>query len=436
MMLLALINVQTAHAQNSDNLHITKRYNLFFRINSDKIDPDFKSNDRAIDQMKSDIETTLQLDGAVPDSLLILSTASPDGSYEFNKRLAMRRAASTKKLLLELFPEFENAYIKVEFLEEDWDGLLQVLKVHEDFPQREEMMAVINDDNDLQSKEYRLRSLKIGWRYLVNNYIHALRNSSITLSVVMTATNADDEFVREKPQEPLPDKDYEYWPKFEQPFNEDIIPYEPQPPVFTKTIFAARTNMLVPGLNFGLEFPIKENWSVGLDYYFPWAVSAKNTWCGEMLAWFANAKYWFNSKKSPWLPNSRLKGHAIGVYAGAGYYDYQSKVKGAQGEFIDFGVDYTYGLPIADDKLRLEFNLGIGFIKTWYRPYTPSSDYEDLIKEPGVKYRTTNFVCPTMAGVSLVWPITVPVKYNPYLKIVEREQRKAERKNRRAGGDK
>ena len=103
MMLLALVNVQAAHAQNSDNLHITKRYNLFFRINSDKIDPDFKGNDRAIDQMKSDIETTLHLDGAVPDSLLILSTASPDGSYEFNKRLAMRRAASTKKLALNLF---------------------------------------------------------------------------------------------------------------------------------------------------------------------------------------------------------------------------------------------------------------------------------------------------------------------------------------------
>ena len=130
---------------------------------------------------------------------------------------------------------------------------------------------------------------------------------------------------------------------------------------------------------------------------------------------FADVKYWFTNDETRWKPYSRLKGHAIGVYGGLGYYDYQNKKKGNQGEFIDFGVDYTYALPVANDKLRIEFNIGFGFIRTWYRPYTPSSDYEDLIKEPGVKYRTTNFISPTMAAVSLVWPITVPVRTkNPY----------------------
>ena len=93
-----------------------------------------------------------------------------------------------------------------------------------------------------------------------------------------------------------------------------------------------------------------------------------------------------------------------------GYYDFQNKIQGKQGEFINFGVEYTYALPVANDKLRLEFNLGLGFLNTWYRPYTPASDYSDLIKEPGVKYRSTNFVGPTRVGVSLVWPVTVNVK--------------------------
>ena len=51
-----------------------------------------------------------------------------------------------------------------------------------------------------------------------------------------------------------------------------------------------------------------------------------------------------------------------------------------------------------------------------------------------MKYRSTNFVGPTRAGVSLVYPITVPVKKNPYTKIVERKQRQEERKNRKEGG--
>ena len=114
--------------------------------------------------------------------------------------------------------------------------------------------------------------------------------------------------------------------------------------------------------------------------------------------------------------------------------DFQNIARGAQGEFINFGVDYLYALPVANDKLRLEFNLGIGFIKTWYRPYTPSTDFEDLIKEPGVKYRSTDFFGPTRAGISLVYPITVPVKKSPWIKMGERMQRKAERQEKKAGG--
>lgn len=434
---MLLLCCSVSRAQERSNQYIEKRYNIFFRINSPVIDKSFQGNERTIETMREDIQTTLQLDGAVPDSLLILSTASPDGGYEFNKRLAKNRAASTEKLLLEMFPEFKGAHIKVEYLEEDWDGLLQVLKAHPEFPQREEMMEVIYDNNDLQSKEYRLRALKKGWRYLVNNYIYALRNSSITLSVVMTATNADDEFVREKPQErpePLPAKEYSYTPVFEPPTS-DIGPAPVEEPKFRKTILAARSNLLIPGLNVGLEIPIGSHWSVGLDYYYPWFVSKDNLWCGEMLGWFIDAKYWFPGKNNTWAPASKLKGHAVGLYAGIGYYDYQKKTNGAQGEYLDFGIDYTYSLPIAEDKLRLEFNIGLGYIYTLYRPYYPSSDYEDLIKEPGIKYRSTNFIGPTRASVSLVYPITVPAKKNPYVKMAEREQRRIDRRNKRKGGD-
>lgn len=417
------------------NPHIEKRYNIFFRINSPVIDEDFKDNASTIATMREDIETTLQLDGAVPDSLLILSTASPDGGYEFNRRLAKNRAASTEKLLLEMFPQFKNAHIKVEFLEEDWDGLLQVLKAHPEFPQREEMMAVVNDKNDLQSKEYRLRALKQGWRHLVNNYIHVLRNSSITLTVVMTATNADDEFVRGTPQVPIQPLDYSYQPTFEQPMYGDILRRPAEEPKFRKSILAARTNLLIPGMNFGVEIPIGSNWSIGLDYFYPWAVSDENKWCSEMLGWFIDGKYWFTGDKYRWSPTSKLKGHAVGLYAGIGYYDYQKITNGMQGEYVDIGVDYTFALPISEDKLRLEFNLGVGFIYTLYRPYYPSSDFEDLIKEPGVKYRTTNFIGPTRASVSLVYPITVPCKKNPYVKMAERAARKEARQNKRKGGD-
>ena len=434
--ILAICQVSAQTVEPASSAHLSKRYNIFFKINSHTIDEDFRDNARTIETMRKDIENTLKIDGTLPDSLLILSTASPDGSYDFNRRLAQRRAASTEAFLLELFPEFKHTHIKVEYLEEDWDGLKQVLKAHPEFPQGAEMMAVIEDDNDLQSKEYRLRALKDGWRYLVRNYIHALRNSSITLTVVMTSDNADDEYVVEKIDDrPKMAEIQSIEPdpvRFEAPpIVENLIP-RPIEVKFTKTRLAARTNLLAPGLNFGVEIPIAWNWSVGLDYYYPWAVSAENKWCAEMLGWFIDAKYWITGEKHKWSMNSKLKGHGIGVYGGIGYYDYQKISNGVQGEYLDLGVDYTFAMPVANDKLRIAFNIGIGYIYTLYRPYYPSSDFEDLIKEPGVKYRTTNFIGPTKASVSLVYPITTPCK-NPYIKLAKKAERKEARKNKKGG---
>ena len=415
---------QQPNTHASQHTHITKKYNLFFPINSHVIENDFRDNARTIETIRKDIEATLRVAGTLPDSLLILAAASPDGNYDFNSRLAKRRAASTKSFILDLFPELKDAHIEVGYLEEDWDGLRQVLRANPDFPQRDEMLAIIEDDNDVQSKEYRLRALKDGWRYLVRHHIYALRNSSITISVVMTADNADDEYVVGPAPTPEPAPIDRSGMAYLQSVQAPIPHFEPQPypplayappqPQYRKTIMAARTNLLMPGMSIGLEFPIKNHWSIGLNYSYPWAVSANNKWCVEKLSWFADVRYWFTGENTRWTADSRLKGHSVGLYGGLGYYDFQNKIQGKQGEFVDFGVEYTYALPVANDKLRFEFNLGLGFLKTWYRPYTPASDYSDLIKEPGVKYRSTNFMGPTRAGVSLVYPITVKTKRNPY----------------------
>lgn len=90
------------------------------------------------------------------------------------------------------------------------------------------------------------------------------------------------------------------------------------------------------------------------------------------LGQFVDAKNW-------------LKGHAVGVYAGAGYYDYQRLRSGYQGEYVD--VDYTFGLPTGpagNRWMRLEFNVGLGWIRTWARHYTPTDDYSELIRAPTI----------------------------------------------------
>lgn len=386
--------------------HVQKRYSLYFDAGSSSIDRSFHGNGRVLDVMESDIRKTLKAERIIPDSLLILSTSSPDGDISYNRNLAEARAESTRKLLLRMFPEFRNATILIDHLDEDWDGLRQVLKTHPEFPQREEMLAILDDQTTGDDKEKELKECKEGWQYLLDNHMYSLRHSSVTLCVVLDGVV--DEFVRVVPMNKV--EYIAHTPVFMSP--EKPMPYSDRQGeyVWRKMIFAPRMNLLVPGFNIGVEVPIKDNWSVGADAYFPWLLDKGNRWCVELLGGFVDARYWFPGNKYKWSRTEKLQGHAVGIYAGAGMYDMQWKRNGAQGEFIDFGVDYTFALPLADNKLRMEFNIGLGLLRTWYRPYYTSSDYADLIKEPGIKFNATNFIGPTRASVSLVVPIVVKTK--------------------------
>lgn len=59
-------------------------------------------------------------------------------------------------------------------------------------------------------------------------------------------------------------------------------------------ILAGRTNLLAPGLDFGVEIPIGRHVSIGADYWYPWWLAKNNKYCGEMLGWFIDGKYWFS----------------------------------------------------------------------------------------------------------------------------------------------
>ena len=384
--------------------YVNKSYDLYFDVNKSVIDSGYSRNSITLDQMQSDIKSMLMTEGVLPDSLLIISTSSPDGTETLNKRIAKQRAESTRKQILKLFPEFKDAVIEVQSGVESWDGLKRALTAYPDAPQAKEMMEIIMN---LEGKDVykELKACKEGWAWFVDNYLYLQRHSAIKMSVVV-------ETVLENIQPMPPVQQLSYTPVFEAPLMTEIEKQERKrvPYVWRKTIVAARTNLLTPAFNIGVEFPIKDNWSVGAEYYWPWFVSKNNKWCLQLIGGFVEAKYWFPGKKYEWSRTQKLQGHAIGIYAGGGLYDLQFSMDGQQGEYMDFGVDYTFALPIASDRLRLEFNIGLGWIRTQYRPYYVSSDYSDLIAVPGVKYNTTNFFGPTRAGVSLVLPINFITK--------------------------
>ena len=401
--------VWSSHAQNENpdlydtirvvsDKRIQKKYSVYFGIGSSKVNRSLYGNGEVLDQIKEDI-SSIKADKVIPDSLVIVSSSSPDGNTSFNLRLARMRADNTVSQLYRLLPEFRNASLRTDHYEESWDIVRQVLENDPDFPQREQMLSILDSDMNEEMKEASLKKCTEGWAYLIENYIYAFRNSTIYLWLDLKGVV--DEYVRIAPlpklgtltdtlvfDAPVPAVTRAY---------HDESAFTPSPDI----IWALRTNLLVPALNAGLEIPIKENWSLGLDYYFPWFwPNQKNKNCFEFLGWSIEGRYWFGRDRQP---QDRLKGHSVGLYVGGGYFDFERNYRGMQGQFVSPGLDYTYAMPIGRKKrLNLEFTLAVGYIRSWGTTYNVYGDYGALYPDEGTVI--WDYVGPTKAAVTLVVP--------------------------------
>lgn len=174
-----------------------------------------------------------------------------------------------------------------------------------------------------------------------------------------------------------------------------------------KPVMALRSNLFVPLLNIGVEIPLSNSWSVEADYYFPWIPRGeKREKCLQLLGGYAGVRHWIGKSHRRGEQNyrSRLLGHSVAAIGAGGYYDLQWNYEGNQGWFWAAGVDYIYAMPVAGGKLHLEFDLALGFLRTYRTPYRVYYDGGFLISEAGSKMMT-DWYGPLKAGVTLVVPI-------------------------------
>ena len=176
-----------------------------------------------------------------------------------------------------------------------------------------------------------------------------------------------------------------------------------------RTIFALRTNLLLPLMNVGVEVPVGNRWSVGIDHYYPWIwrKTSSNESCTELMFETAEVRYWLGRHHSRGSENwkNRLLGHSVGVFGAAGYYDFERDWAGFQGEYGAAGIDYQYAMPLGRrGRAHLEFDLTFGAITSRNIPYDVFSEGGVLLHRDGL-VETFSWFGPIKGGVSLVIPI-------------------------------
>ena len=176
-----------------------------------------------------------------------------------------------------------------------------------------------------------------------------------------------------------------------------------------RPLLALKTNLLFDAAlmpNVEIEVPVGKRWSVNGEYAFPWWQFDRGKYCMQVLMGGLEGRYWLGSRKSR-EDREVLTGHFLGLYAGGGKYDLQGGEKGYQGEFfIAAGVSYGWATRIAR-HLHLEFNIGIGLLRTDYRHYHARDNYQTLLWQENGKY---TWFGPTKAKISLVWLLNRRVK--------------------------
>ena len=176
-----------------------------------------------------------------------------------------------------------------------------------------------------------------------------------------------------------------------------------------RPLLALKTNLLFDAAlmpNVEIEVPVGKRWSVNGEYAFPWWQFDRGKYCMQVLMGGLEGRYWLGSRKSR-EDREVLPGHFLGLYAGGGKYDLQWGEKGYQGEFfIAAGVSYGWATRIAR-HLHLEFNIGIGLLRTAYRHYHARDNYQTLLWQENGKY---TWFGPTKAKISLVWLLNRRVK--------------------------
>ena len=184
---------------------------------------------------------------------------------------------------------------------------------------------------------------------------------------------------------------------------------KPVDPERQKLLFALKSNALfwVAGApNFGIEYPLGERWSICGDYIAPWTSSFGTGFYYQLLMVNAEARYWFGRRGD----RPVMTGWFAGASMGGGYYDFMlnNQRKGFQGEFYilaSLGAGYSHSIS-SNDRVRLEYALGLGYLQTRYRRYT-WDQFDYMLEAPREQFWKTSIFGPTQAKVSLVWLLYV-----------------------------
>lgn len=398
-----------------------ERLVFYFANSSSMLMRDYRTNE--IELGKLDRLLQIPAITSVLDSIVIQGASSVVGSFRTNERLAGERAAAVRGYIRWKHPHIDPDKVHIVPCIFNWGELYERVQLDSQMPYRDEVLHILTAPLDDESKAMRIKLLDNGTaeRYITDHFARYMRSATSLVFYLKEAQVkvAEPETAEHNP-EFMPVEAPEVvtvsvieGPESPEPNDADRVSSgDPGKTSFVpslagmerRPLFALKTNLLYDigsALNLELEIPIGRRWSVAGEWIFPWWLWEKKQYALEILNGNVEGRYWWGDR-TRFEP---LTGWFTGVYVGGGYYDVEWKTKGYQGEFVSAGLTGGFAHRISKNW-RMEYSLGVGYLASKYREYTPENicgdDQWHLIRR---KSGHVNWVGPTRVKVSLVWMI-------------------------------
>lgn len=366
----------------------TVQTEIHFRWDKSYLDTLYMGNDRSLAQLAAQIDS---IGIARIDSVVIISQSSPEGTFRHNEKLSMRRAATMRSYMESHYPALTDRLL-VRPDGESWLQLRELVRTDEKLKNSSiaRVIGIIDNDSiSIDTKKWRITHDPV-YRYIYRTYYPRIRNSMVC--VVYYHPEVEPVAVKMPWQDPM------------RPTELAALPVQ-RPDTLS---FALKTNLLydaVTALNFEVEVPIGNHFSVAVEDLFPWW-ERDNKYCFQLWSVGVEGRYWFRENR---YQAHKLQGHFAGLYAMSSKYDFQRDEKLCyQGEYWSVGLTYGYAMRLSK-RFNLEFSLSVGYLHTDYRRYYPSENYDELIHDRERDGKTSYFG-PTKLKVALVWPLRIKYK--------------------------
>ena len=136
---------------------VNDRNYLSFRVNDTRIIDTLGDNAAQLARIESLMEELVEQREFHVDSIVLTASASPEGSYAQNERLARERAAALKQRLVQRFGRQVDTLLCVRWVAEDWVELERRIAADSTIAERETILGLLRTVGNPDRREAELR---------------------------------------------------------------------------------------------------------------------------------------------------------------------------------------------------------------------------------------------------------------------------------------